>query len=491
MGSSTSRMDRRPSDPRPNRKRRLLSSLICGSSNSQSLAEMEEYQDKSLVSSVENFPPASDESRCSCTESSTRPDSETGSDDTKTEVGASSGNTTDSFEENFVQYSLRNSTEVSNPCKSLSESKESVPHHLESVSANSSENPTVSVSPVDISSSGVIQEHPSENQYVGNNENSVVTPNTSASGSLSLISDSVLSLQWFGDDTNQLAMPTDQDLRTGGLLQVDVVSISSNILSSSVAEISNREARRNSRRLFWDALSRRSFRRHNNDSPTIVFTTGHADDLGSHDRWLLDLSGDLHYDGIGRESEYFGSRRNRRNERRRQLRSEISERMRSGLDQGGRQTTFCASGIHPDGNCSCDSLFMGEESSTFASISRIVMLSEALFEVLDEIHRQPLSLSLSMLSVPAPESVVDLFPVKNHKRSYATESESSDVEQCYICLVEYEEGDKIRVLPCHHEYHMSCVDKWLKEIHGVCPLCRHNVCEGVNAGSTSNAEIST
>lgn len=203
------------------------------------------------------------------------------------------------------------------------------------------------------------------------------------------------------------------------------------------------------------------------------------------------MSGDLHYDGIGRESEYFGSRRNHRNERRRQLRSEISERMRSGLDEGGRRTTFCASGIHPDGNCSCDSLFMGEESNTFASISRIVMLSEALFEVLDEIHRQPLSLSLSMLSVPAPESVVDLFPVKNHKRSYTTESESSDVEQCYICLVEYEEGDKIRVLPCHHEYHMSCVDKWLKEIHGVCPLCRHNVCEGVNAGSSSNAEIPT
>ncbi|ESW06620.1 hypothetical protein PHAVU_010G062700 [Phaseolus vulgaris] len=27
-------------------------------------------------------------------------------------------------------------------------------------------------------------------------------------------------------------------------------------------------------------------------------------------------------------------------------------------------------------------------------------------------------------------------------------------------------GDQIRVLPCLHEYNMSCVDKWLKEIHG-------------------------
>lgn len=290
---------------------------------------MEEYADKSLISSVENFPPASDESLCSCTELSAIPDSESGSDDTKTEVGASSGSSIDSFEDNFAQYGLRNDTEVINPCKSLSESKESVSHqvkqqYLETVSATSSENQTVSVSPEDINSGSVIQEHPSENQQVGNNENSVVAPNTSASGSLSIISDSVLSLQWFGDDdNNQLAIPTDQHLRTGGLLQVDVVSISSNILSSSIAEISNREARRNSRRLFWDALSRRSFRRHNNDSPTIVFTTGHADDLGSHDRWLLDLSGDLHYDGVSRESEYFGSRRHRRNERRRQLRSEV------------------------------------------------------------------------------------------------------------------------------------------------------------------------
>jgi E3 ubiquitin-protein ligase RLIM len=37
-------------------------------------------------------------------------------------------------------------------------------------------------------------------------------------------------------------------------------------------------------------------------------------------------------------------------------------------------------------------------------------------QVLDEIHRQPVSLSLSMMSLPAPESVVDSFPLKNHKK---------------------------------------------------------------------------
>lgn len=124
---------------------------------------------------------------------------------------------------------------------------------------------------------------------------------------------------------------------------------------------------------------------------------------------------------------------------------------------------------------------MTEETSTHASISRIVMLAEALFEVLDEIHRQSVALSqstsLSLVSLPAPESVVDSFPIRNHKNPEKNENVNDEAAQCYICLAEYEEGDKIRVLPCHHEYHMACVDKWLKEIHRVCPLCRGNVCE--------------
>ncbi|EYU42321.1 hypothetical protein MIMGU_mgv1a0068872mg, partial [Erythranthe guttata] len=62
---------------------------------------------------------------------------------------------------------------------------------------------------------------------------------------------------------------------------------------------------------------------------------------------------------------------------------------------------------------------------------------------------------------------------------------------CYICLSDYEEGDKLRVLPCNHEYHVSCIDKWLKEVNRVCPLCRHDVCGAGGECSGTNADVST
>ncbi|XP_027177280.1 uncharacterized protein LOC113776346 isoform X1 [Coffea eugenioides] len=310
------------------------------------------------------------------------------------------------------------------------------------------------------------------------------------SGSASVLSESPV-----GDTSQQITpsslgfLLTERDLghTDRNVLQVDMVSVSSNMSPSSSAGLSNHEARHNSRRLFWDAFSRRSSRR-NAESRSHLFTTDDSDGLESHDRWLLDFNGDFFEDGIGGDSRPHPSSNQNTNERRWDSSSEIWERFRDvGRSGTDRRAATCPAGIHPDGACSCGLMLRAEESGARASISRIVMLAEALFEVLDEIHRQPMSLPLSVVSVPAPETVVDSLPVKIHRKPERLES-GDDVIQCYICLAEYEEGDKIRILPCHHEYHVACIDKWLKEIHGVCPLCRRDVREGL---SLTGGAIST
>lgn len=48
-----------------------------------------------------------------------------------------------------------------------------------------------------------------------------------------------------------------------------------------------------------------------------------------------------------------------------------------GLDE----PRLCASGLHRDGSCSCGSSFMGEDVGPLGSISRVVLLAQALSEV--------------------------------------------------------------------------------------------------------------
>lgn len=41
---------------------------------------------------------------------------------------------------------------------------------------------------------------------------------------------------------------------------------------------------------------------------------------------------------------------------------------------------------------------------------------------------------------------------------------------CSICTEDFEKGQDLRVLPCDHKFHPECVDPWLLNVSGTCPL---------------------
>ncbi|XP_041997224.1 uncharacterized protein LOC121747282 [Salvia splendens] len=51
----------------------------------------------------------------------------------------------------------------------------------------------------------------------------------------------------------------------------------------------------------------------------------------------------------------------------------------------------------------------------------------------------------------------------------------SDMAECAVCLSSLEGGAGTRVLPCLHEFHTDCMERWLSMPHfkNTCPICRY------------------
>lgn len=50
--------------------------------------------------------------------------------------------------------------------------------------------------------------------------------------------------------------------------------------------------------------------------------------------------------------------------------------------------------------------------------------------------------------------------------------EDFSAETCSICLYDFQKNDEIRIiLNCHHAFHVSCIDQWIKQ-RNICPNCK-------------------
>ena len=46
--------------------------------------------------------------------------------------------------------------------------------------------------------------------------------------------------------------------------------------------------------------------------------------------------------------------------------------------------------------------------------------------------------------------------------------------ECTICMVDYNGGEEITMLPCFHKFHPMCIGAWFKKEDN-CPICQTQI----------------
>lgn len=70
------------------------------------------------------------------------------------------------------------------------------------------------------------------------------------------------------------------------------------------------------------------------------------------------------------------------------------------------------------------------------------------------------------------KEVIDSIP----SFRYSASSKDSSNGNCVVCMSNYINREKLRRLPCNHDFHAKCIDRWLKN-NRTCPVCREEIIE--------------
>ncbi|OEL35322.1 E3 ubiquitin-protein ligase SIS3 [Dichanthelium oligosanthes] len=88
-------------------------------------------------------------------------------------------------------------------------------------------------------------------------------------------------------------------------------------------------------------------------------------------------------------------------------------------------------------------------------------------------------LYLSAAQREAVEALIQELP------KFRLKAVPTDCSECPICLEEFHVGNEVRGLPCAHNFHVECIDQWLR-LNVKCPRCRCSVFPNLDLSALNN-----
>lgn len=115
----------------------------------------------------------------------------------------------------------------------------------------------------------------------------------------------------------------------------------------------------------------------------------------------------------------------------------------------------------------------GEEGSSQMDYESLLQLGEVIGDVKAERWKG------------RADALIDALPVESYEPSMS-EPPTYFNTKCAVCQCNYEQSERVRILPCRCFFHQECVDEWLKR-KDTCPNCKASIDPEARAAGAAGA----